>query len=530
MEAIAALGLASNIIQLINFSSKLITGAFEVYNSASGVVEEFENAQDQKLVSLMQGCEKLSHELQSLIQKTKAKRPKSKAESFRASWKALMSKGELKSIKARLNQYPSQTLTLLLVMIGDDMSTVHRSLELLIEKHDKNTLAARNELREATKTILDTIRSGTRTGQSHHGATKMATLETIQRNLLQISRHMKSVLAEDEVLGRLRFEYIGVRQRTVEDAHTNTYRWLLYDPNESSNNNNQNSPKNEDYINYIKLGDLDEGSTIVHGEEDEEIKRSNPRRDFINWLRNDHGTFYISGKAGSGKSTLMKFLANDKRTYQELKHWSVTDGKPLIFTQFFFWNSGVPLQRSVEGPYRSILWDVLRQCPDLVPDVFPNEAPNDMKNEDRTYLKTQEFPFELSELRAAADRLCKSQQRVKLCLFIDGLDEYEGNYWKLSKSIELHELTRNDMYRYVRNELYDDERYTSAKSVIDADLGHHGIDESKLVTSIVGRADGVFLWVKLATESLLKGIRNHFSIAQLYKKLDTVPKGLEGMF
>ncbi len=37
------------------------------------------------------------------------------------------------------------------------------------------------------------------------------------------------------------------------------------------------------------------------------------------WLRSGNNVFHISGKAGSGKSTLMKFLANHKRIQDELE-------------------------------------------------------------------------------------------------------------------------------------------------------------------------------------------------------------------
>ncbi|KAI0869460.1 hypothetical protein GGS24DRAFT_512070 [Hypoxylon argillaceum] len=60
--------------------------------------------------------------------------------------------------------------------------------------------------------------------------------------------------------------------------------------------------------------------------------------DFNQWLRKDTSTYWISGKAGSGKSTLMAHLVRDRRTRQELNAWS--SGHKLEVLSFFFWRAG----------------------------------------------------------------------------------------------------------------------------------------------------------------------------------------------
>jgi hypothetical protein len=54
----------------------------------------------------------------------------------------------------------------------------------------------------------------------------------------------------------------------------------------------------------------------------EDTTRRHARELFINWLSSGDGIFHISGKLGSGKSTLMKFLHNHRRTKTELKKWA----------------------------------------------------------------------------------------------------------------------------------------------------------------------------------------------------------------
>ena len=95
------------------------------------------------------------------------------------------------------------------------------------------------------------------------------------------------------------------------------------------------------------------------------------RDSFLTWTKLGDQIYHISGKAGSGKSTLMKFLCQHSRVQQELNSWA-GDNK-LVFAQFFFWNSGDKLQMSLEGLYRTILFETLKQYPELIPENFPDQ-------------------------------------------------------------------------------------------------------------------------------------------------------------
>lgn len=90
--------------------------------------------------------------------------------------------------------------------------------------------------------------------------------------------------------------------------------------------------------------------------------------DFARWLKSGHGLYWINGKAGSGKSTLMNHIYTHKRRLELLREWCSTP--QLLTPAFFFWNSGKSLQKSVDGLLRSLLHQMLTQYRELI-GCFP---------------------------------------------------------------------------------------------------------------------------------------------------------------
>ncbi|OTB15867.1 hypothetical protein K445DRAFT_11496 [Daldinia sp. EC12] len=79
------------------------------------------------------------------------------------------------------------------------------------------------------------------------------------------------------------------------------------------------------------------------------------------WLQRGEGTFWISGKPGSGKSTMMKFIHNDPRTSELLHQWRSRSRE--ITASFFFHHRGNSIQKSFEGLLRSIISQILEKEP-----------------------------------------------------------------------------------------------------------------------------------------------------------------------
>ena len=331
-------------------------------------------------------------------------------------------------------------------------------------------------------------------------------LDLLSSKLSSLENHARSIAAEQAVLDTLRFRQMGERFAQVVGSAPKTFDWIF----EGSDSNRQRESH------------------------------------FTDWLQSKSGVFWIKGKAGSGKSTLMKYLYNHDKTKMKLQQWS--NGKRLILSSFFFWGSGTTLQKSQEGLLRSLLYEILRQCPDVIPAVCS-----------RYGLEPQAHDFNSWTVLELVEVFNKLQQLQDLAtnfvFFIDGLDEYEGEYTDLidvlqelaehrsikvcassrpyyvfkdafgqfsERQLVLEDFTANDIREYVE--------FCFKKSTRFQELCRLDTRYSNFIQEIVDRAQGVFLWVTLVVRSLLKGFTNADDIPDLQERLRELPPTLEGMF
>jgi hypothetical protein len=304
-----------------------------------------------------------------------------------------------------------------------------------------------------------------------------------------------------KILKSLHFKQIKERQSDIPVAHKNTFDWIF-----------------------------NLGSNIT----------------FAHWLRYSDGIYWVAGKAGSGKSTLMKFIQGHPKTRKILQMWA--GGQDLVIGTHYFWSAGTPLQKTQAGLFRTLLFQILAQCPQYIPKVLPDRWRGISFAYDESWTR--------AELFTAFEKLSTLPELTeKICLFVDGLDEYSGDHPELIKTFQVlskssnikicvssrpwqnfvdafdssswklyvQDLTKKDIQLYVKDNLERDPTFQNMGS-----RDEEGADA--LVQQIQSKANGVFLWVYLVVRSLLRGLVNSDQMADLHARIDELPTELEKYF
>ena len=151
------------------------------------------------------------------------------------------------------------------------------------------------------------------------------------------------------------------------------------------------------------------------------------------WLAGEKATslFWIRGKPGSGKSTIMKYAMTSPRTTQLLSNYN---SMPWIIAGFFFHDRGTKMQKSAEGFLSGILRQLLQQRREIFPLIYStfNSVSKLINTDKECALNTPSYIWSLAQLQQALSlTICKSNVPLNCCLFVDALDEHDGNHRNL---------------------------------------------------------------------------------------------------
>lgn len=253
----------------------------------------------------------------------------------------------------------------------------------------------------------------------------------------------------------------------------------------------------------------------------DDIKLPAEYRSFSEWLSisqawpEPRDVYWIKGKLGSGKSTLMSFLLNNNETLLHL-----SGGKETRIVSHFFSRTiddkkqrRENLKTSMTGLYLSIVGQLL---------LYDDDALSALASEDNCRSKTVWSDWKQSELHRKCFQILESFPH-QLIIFIDALDEaddreallefitrvrtcckarlclasrpeedFEDEFRK-SPQLRLQDVTRRDIQSYVATRIDFRKKFSVYQ-------------QWEIIELIVKTSAGVFLWVRLVVQT----VNSHF--------------------
>ncbi|KAI1077819.1 hypothetical protein F5B20DRAFT_550467 [Whalleya microplaca] len=549
MDAVGtAIGLAGTVLKLVVFSIDFVTDAKQVYhNSATDqnldlatVANSIQNAtsslesqlqdlsddgekrgldpDEKELRSLALRAAEIGNELAESLKKVQIEE-KSKWKSFKVVVRSRWDAEDLQKTEKRLHGIRDEIQLRILIGIrkkvnGSNDEDHRRKLEGLEEiaqhqtqgnEHIMNTLAhmddsGKERHNEIVRLLIE--RNGTTSGESSPAPTE----GTPQKPYNSGTRNK----AEDIILDSLWYASIRDREESIEKAYVETLEWIFEDPK----------------VNNKTWGN------------------------FVDFLEGDSRLYWITGKPGSGKSTLMKFINGHPRTKDHLAQWS--GNKDILEASFYFFYNGSDYQKSELGMLQTLLYSLLSQRRDLIPLAF--------KERFRAALEAKRHACPtLPEVKMAFKQLLLGSADLHFFFSIDGLDEFDpkvsltnvtsliavtkmlstfpnakvlvssrplaefGDAFTGCPCLSVHHLTRDDIKRYATEKLESHRRMQML-------LKRDPLSAKRLLESIVSLSAGVFLWVRLVTESLLSGLTNYDNINDLQHRLEELPSDIYDLY
>jgi hypothetical protein len=287
------------------------------------------------------------------------------------------------------------------------------------------------------------------------------------------------------LMNSLKFDQIDAQHMTIRSAHTKTCEWLF---------------QSLQYLHWLDTTKLHEHS----------------------------GFLWIKGKAGTGKSTLMKYaLANARDMMRD-----------RVIISFFFNARGEDLEKSTIGMYRSLLLQLLEQLPTLQ-HIFESLRLSHSSIHEN-------YQWSTESLKTLLEQAILHLGDTSVMFFIDALDECEEGQIRDMISF-FEQVGEQSTSRGIRFQVCFSSRHyphitihNNLELVLEKQEGHQhdiisyvnsklkigsGGESVQVRRNLLAKASGVFLWVYLVVEILNKeydGGRIHM----FQQKLEELPGNL----
>ncbi|KAL8885000.1 MAG: hypothetical protein Q9215_007073 [Flavoplaca cf. flavocitrina] len=296
---------------------------------------------------------------------------------------------------------------------------------------------------------------------------------------------------------------INARQDNIASSHEGTCRWI-FGPAQAGNETESEGTDSD---------------TTSQDSDVEEI-RDQPWSNFKDWLEGDsNDPYWLSGKPGSGKSTLMKYISTEFRSYCLL---------------------------------RSLLLQIAEQQPEMIA-VMSNQYRSTQSGPGEPYGSSSIHTWTEQRLDDALQNFLRAKPlSMRICVFIDGLDEFVGDEDRLIDTIHVlshasgtkicassrpEQIFRQGFAASPQLKLqdlnYPDIRKATVERLLPALKAHLPCAEwelDHLVNDVVQKSQGIFLWAGLMTKDLKRGARNADRFEELVQRLERTPDTIDGLY
>ncbi|PKK43481.1 hypothetical protein CI102_13753 [Trichoderma harzianum] len=409
---------------------------------------------------------------------------------------------------------PSESGTVVFTVVEEGVVKLGQAIQPLIQPGTR--LLSLNQLAED---IIQHVKAGT------------GSMATIRQELLNhlwkddwkpaenmtddCSAHIDPIMVAQAIAADIQFNDIKSREKAIPKSFETTYSWIF-----------QKEPP---------------------------IKDSMPLwSSFPKWLEdNSNKVYWITGKPGSGKSTMMKLIMQNETLWDNLSQ--SLGALRLILVKYYAWNPGNMLQKSLQGLKRTVIFQVLKQFPELAPVLSPRRWAfcQALRNISGLPKWTD---WEIAESFEALLSSCG--KTIQLALFIDGLDEFSmppaeivdyikhilarcscglklcaasrpwtefQDEFNQCPMLQMHLQTHSDMEIFINSKFNDNNAFAEQKQLYPESA-------TQLLTDIAKRANGVFLWLSIVVKHLLGLLSEGQSIPQARKDLEALPSDILSLY
>jgi hypothetical protein len=310
LDPLTALGLASNIISLVTFTSDLISKSREYYDSADGaLIEQLEleaitislqkltgnlvvptggrkkTKTEQQLSELCTGCREISKELLVIIQGLKSEGSHTRWNSFRQALKSVWKEDKIKALEARLDRYRRQIDTTLLISLRTSIDDLSKS-ERESERVSQIVLRPTKNVKQWQAELIDEV---------HQNDWKPKREKDVMSFSAKLSANAKErkeeadLLIKQHIFERLRFSSMEDRADRIPQAHSKTFDWIF-----------QDSEASDGRLDQVGSGS---GSNATASDSLRGIAPEPQWSNFVHWLRGDSSLYWITSISGTYVST-----------------------------------------------------------------------------------------------------------------------------------------------------------------------------------------------------------------------------------